>query len=110
MLAIDCKQIANDKAPTTVRMNTHSPLLTTYLHTSLPKMHTAEFDMSLPSIRQVQNLIKKSAPTEFKLLTGDILIGRVIWQDQYCLCLVDEDSQQTTIWKQAIAYIKPMGS
>jgi len=73
-------------------------------------MPTTEFDLSLPSIRQVQNLIKKAALTELKLLTGDILTGRVIWQDQHCVCLVDQDSQQTTVWKQAIAYIKPVRS
>ncbi len=70
-------------------------------------MPTTELDISLPSIRQVQNLIKKAAPTELKLLTGDIVTGKVIWQDQYCVCLIDENSQQTTVWKQAIAYIKP---
>ncbi|PMB13991.1 RNA-binding protein hfq [Fischerella thermalis CCMEE 5205] len=66
-----------------------------------------EFDTSLPSTRQLQNLIKQAAPTEIKLLTGDILTGRVMWQDQYSVCLVDNNSQQITIWKQAIAYLKP---
>ncbi|NWF59007.1 MAG: RNA chaperone Hfq [Fischerella sp.] len=66
----------------------------------------AEFDASLPSTRQLQNLIKQATPIEIKLLTGDILTGKVMWQDQYSMCLVDESSQQTTIWKQAIAYIK----
>lgn len=66
-----------------------------------------EFDTSLPSIRQLQNLIKQASHLQIKLLTGDILTGKVIWQDQNCVCLVDENSQQTTVWKQAIAYIKP---
>lgn len=65
-----------------------------------------EFDTSLPSIRQLQNLIKQATPVEIKLLTGDKLTGRVIWQDQNCICMVDENSQQTTVWKQAIAYTK----
>ncbi|MBO3459382.1 RNA chaperone Hfq [Aetokthonos hydrillicola Thurmond2011] len=69
-------------------------------------MPTTEFDISLPSIRQMQNLIKQAAPTELKLITGDIITGRILWQDQYCVCLVDENSEQTTVWKQAIAYIK----
>ncbi len=73
-------------------------------------MPTTEFDISLPSIRQVQNLIKKVTKTELKLLTGDIVTGKLIWQDHYCVCLVDENSQQMTVWKQAIAYIKPISS
>jgi host factor-I protein len=66
-----------------------------------------EFDTTLPSIRQVQTLIKQTTPVELKLLTGDVLTGRVLWQDPQCVCIADENSQQTTIWKQAIAYIKP---
>ncbi|MCX7595277.1 MAG: RNA chaperone Hfq [Fischerella sp.] len=66
----------------------------------------AEFDTSLPSTRQLQSLIKQAKPIELKLLTGDILTGKVMWQDQYSMCLLDESSQQTIIWKQAIAYIK----
>ncbi len=69
-----------------------------------------EFDTTLPSIRQVQNLIKQTTPVELKLLTGDILTGRVLWQDPQCICIADENSQQTTVWKQAIAYIKPQVS
>lgn len=65
-----------------------------------------EFDTSLPSVRQVQNLIKQAEIIQLKLLTGDTLTGKVIWQDAQCMCLVDENSQQTTVWKQAIAYIR----
>ena len=68
-----------------------------------------EFDISLPSIRQVQNLIKQASPIELKLLTGDVLTGTIMWQDQNCMCIVHENSQQTTVWKQAIVYIKPKG-
>ncbi|MGJ5632476.1 Hfq-related RNA-binding protein [Nostoc sp. KVJ20] len=66
-----------------------------------------EFDTTLPSIRQVQNLIKQTTPVELKLLTGDVLTGKVLWQDPQCICIADENSQQSTVWKQAIAYIKP---
>ncbi|QKQ72302.1 RNA chaperone Hfq [Nostoc sp. TCL240-02] len=69
-----------------------------------------EFDTTLPSIRQVQNLIKQTMPVELKLLTQDVLIGKVVWQDPQCICIADENSQQTTVWKQAIAYIKPKTS
>ncbi|MBE8997242.1 MULTISPECIES: RNA chaperone Hfq [unclassified Nostoc] len=69
-----------------------------------------EFDTTLPSIRQVQNLIKQTTPVELKLLTQDVLIGKVVWQDPQCICIADENSQQITVWKQAIAYIKPKTS
>ncbi|MDZ8224856.1 MULTISPECIES: Hfq-related RNA-binding protein [unclassified Nostoc] len=65
-----------------------------------------EFDTTLPSIIQVQNLIKQTTPVELKLLTGDVLTGKVVWQDPQCICIADANSQHT-VWKQAIAYIKP---
>ncbi|MFW9257725.1 Hfq-related RNA-binding protein [Nostoc sp. CALU 546] len=66
-----------------------------------------QFDTTLPSIIQVQNLIKQTTPVELKLLTGDVLTGKVLWQDPQCICIADENSQPSTVWKQAIAYIKP---
>jgi len=72
-------------------------------------MATTDFDTSLPSIRQLQNLIKQAAVVEFKLLAGDLLTGKIIWQDPGCVCIADETGQQTTIWKQAIAYFRPKG-
>jgi host factor-I protein len=70
-------------------------------------MPTTEFDTSLPSIRQLQELIKQKAVIELKLVTGDLLIGKVCWQDQNCVCIVDDRNRQITIWKQAIAYYQP---
>ncbi len=69
-------------------------------------MPTTEFDPSLPSIRQLQELIKQKAVTEWKLVNGDLLTGKIFWQDQNCVCIVDDRNQQITIWKQAIAYHK----
>ena len=67
----------------------------------------SEFDTALPSIRQVQTLIKEASNVELKLLTGDLLTGKINWQDQNCLCLIDEKNQTFTVWRQAIAYLKP---
>lgn len=66
-----------------------------------------EFDTALPSIRQVQTLIKEAIVVELKLLTGDTLTGKVSWQDQNCLSLLSENKQTTIIWRHAIAYIRP---
>ncbi len=67
----------------------------------------SEFDTALPSIRQVQTLIKAATTVELKLMTGDLITGKVGWQDQNCLCLLDENKQPTVIWRHAIAYLKP---
>ncbi|NBD16475.1 MAG: RNA-binding protein hfq [Cyanobacteria bacterium] len=66
-----------------------------------------EFDTGLPSTRMVQNLIKEEKDVEIKLLSEDLIVGKVLWQDQYCLCLVDHYDQSTLVWRQAVAYLKP---
>ncbi|MBD2665065.1 hypothetical protein B6N60_04717 [Richelia sinica FACHB-800] len=70
-------------------------------------MATSEFDITLPSIRLVQKWIKEKATVEFKLMTGDLIIGKVFWQDHTCISVIDANNEQFTIWKQAIAYSKP---
>jgi len=67
----------------------------------------SEFDTALPSIRQVQMLIKEAIAVELKLVTGDLLTGKLGWQDQNCICLLDENNQPITVWRHAIAYLKP---
>lgn len=67
----------------------------------------SDFDTGLPSVRQVQTYIKDKQAVEIKLLTNDIVVGTVFWQDQNCLCLRDEQDQQLLVWRGAIAYLKP---
>ena len=67
----------------------------------------AEFDTGLPSIRQIQNLIKTQQNVEVKLITNDLLVGKIRWQDVQCLCLVDSSNQSTLIWRQSIVYLQP---
>ncbi|MCC0178589.1 RNA-binding protein hfq [Waterburya agarophytonicola K14] len=66
-----------------------------------------EFDTSLPGIRQVQNYIKNKQEVELKLVTDDLLVGKLIWQDANSLCLIDHYSQETIIWRQALVFLKP---
>jgi host factor-I protein len=68
-----------------------------------------EFDTSLPSIRQVQNLIKEKDAVELKLTTGDVITGKILWQDSQCMMLASDSGEKYTVWKQAIAYLKPQG-
>lgn len=66
----------------------------------------SDFDVASPSIKQVQTLIKDGKAVEVKLLSGDLLSGKLLWQDQTCMCLIDNSEQSITIWRQAIAFIK----
>jgi host factor-I protein len=66
-----------------------------------------ELDTGLPSTRQIQILIREEKEVEMKLLTNDLITGKIRWQDNNCVCLVDQYDQSTVIWRQAIAYMKP---
>jgi host factor-I protein len=66
-----------------------------------------ELDTGLPSIRLIQTLIKEAGEVELKVVTDDLLVGKILWQDPYCLCLVDHYNQQTIISRQAIVFMKP---
>ena len=72
-------------------------------------MASNDFNTSLPSIRQIQKCQKEKLAVEIKLLTGDVIVGNIFWQDHNCMCIVDDVGGQTTVWKQAIAYMKPTG-
>ncbi|MGF1517878.1 MAG: RNA-binding protein hfq [Nodosilinea sp.] len=65
-----------------------------------------EFATGFPSVRQIQTLIRDKATVEVKLISGDLLSGRVVWQDPQCICLETEDQSKHQIWKQAIGFLK----
>lgn len=69
----------------------------------------SEFSTNLPSVRQLQNLIREAKEVQVKLMTNEVFIGRVRWQDQSCVCILDEQDQPIILWHHAIAYIKPKG-
>jgi host factor-I protein len=68
---------------------------------------STELDVGLPSVRQLQSLIQDGSEVEVKVITNDLLVGKVRWQDTFCLCLLDHYDQPTVIWKQAIVFLKP---
>lgn len=68
---------------------------------------TTELETGLPSVRQVQSIIKDEKEVELKLVTGDLLAGKIRWQDTHCIALVDHYDQATIVWRQAIVYLKP---
>lgn len=67
----------------------------------------SEFNTGLPSIRLVQSLIKDKKEVEIKLLSDDLIVGKIVWQDDDCLYIVDQYSQHSLVWRQALAYLKP---
>lgn len=68
-----------------------------------------EFDTALPGVRQIQNFIQQKQEVELKLITDDLVVGKITWQDADCLCLMDHYNQQTLIWRQALVYLKAKG-
>ncbi len=68
----------------------------------------SEFNTGLPSVRQIQKFIKEKATIEVGLLTDANVSGKVLWQDNQSICLLDNNEKKIIIWLQAIAYIKPI--
>ena len=66
-----------------------------------------EFDTALPGVKLIQNYIKEKQEVELKLVTDDLVVGKIIWQDANSLCLMDHYNQQTLVWRQALVYLKP---
>lgn len=67
----------------------------------------SEFDTALPGVRQVQKYIKEEQEVELKLVTDDLVVGKIIWQDADGLCITDHYNQQILVWRQALVYLKP---
>jgi host factor-I protein len=66
----------------------------------------SELDVNLPSTRQTQGFVKDKTKVSIKLLTGDVFVGKIIWQDPDCLSFVDGNDLKTLIYRQSIAYIQ----
>jgi host factor-I protein len=72
---------------------------------SAPTATKIGLNTSLPSIRRIHATIRDKNEVEIKLMTGDLLKGRILWIDDQCLCL-DTSGSKTVIWQHAIAFIK----
>ncbi|MEG3437571.1 RNA-binding protein hfq [Pannus brasiliensis CCIBt3594] len=67
----------------------------------------SQFNTGLPSVRLLQGYVKDKQEVEVKLSTDEILVGRLLWQDVECLCLVDQDDRPTLVWRQSLVSLKP---
>jgi host factor-I protein len=66
----------------------------------------SELDVNLPSTRQTQGSIKDKIDVSIKLITGDVFVGKILWQDPNCLFFTDANDRKTLISRHAIAYIQ----
>lgn len=64
-----------------------------------------ELETGLPSTRLLQTYLRDKRPVELKLITGDTITGKIVWQDSVCIC-VSENDEQVLVWRSAVAYIK----
>lgn len=68
----------------------------------------SQFDTDQPSIRQLIKLIQNKTELEIKLITGDVLVGRILWQDINYICIIpsDDHQKQFIASRGVIAYFK----
>ncbi|MFN5857521.1 MAG: Hfq-related RNA-binding protein [Pseudanabaenaceae cyanobacterium] len=65
----------------------------------------AGLNVSLPSVRRIHSLIKEKSDVQVKLITGDVLQGRILWVDDNCLGLESAEGK-VLLWQHAIALIR----
>lgn len=68
---------------------------------------SVDLDTGLPSVRLIQTLIREKKEVELKLITDDLIVGQINWQDPDCVCIVDHFDQTTVVWRQSIVFLKP---
>lgn len=66
----------------------------------------SQFETNFPGVRQIQTYIKDKHTVEIKLNVGEMIEGKILWQDNDCLSLINEQQQKFLVWKQALVYIK----
>jgi len=64
------------------------------------------FNTGLPSVRQIQVFIKDKINVQIGLTTNQSTKGKILWQDENCICILEDGTDKTLIWLSAIAYIK----
>jgi host factor-I protein len=60
---------------------------------------------SLPSTRKMHSFIREKQEIQVKLLTGEVVTGRLLWLDEHCL-MIESGDEKMMVWVNAIAYIK----
>jgi host factor-I protein len=66
----------------------------------------SELNIGLPSVRIIQSYIKEKKHIQIKLITGEIIKGRIAWQDPECISMVNENDQPILLWRQSIVYLQ----
>ena len=50
--------------------------------------------------------VEEKKEVEIKLITNDLYVGKVFWQDPNCICLFGQYDSPILIWRQSIVYLK----
>lgn len=64
-----------------------------------------DLDLSIPSTRFFQKLIREQSTIRLKTRGGDIFSGKLRWQDQECLCLVTAEGE-VIFWRSSLTYVQ----
>jgi host factor-I protein len=69
----------------------------------------SQFDTNLPSIRLIQRYIKDKQDLEVKIETGDVLNGKILWQDPAFMCIGESmDAKPHLVAVESVVYVKPI--
>ena len=84
------------------------PPATPQLLDNTPGPNTASFDLTLPSIRLVQQWIRRQQPLVMVLHQGQRLQGQLLWQDPMAMALqLREGQEPVLIQRWSVALIHP---
>ena len=73
-----------------------------------PAPNAAPFDSTLPSIRLVQQWIRRQQVLVMMLHQGQCLEGRLLWQDPVVLAIqLHDDQEPVLVQRQSIALMHP---
>jgi hypothetical protein len=53
----------------------------------------------------MHSFIREKQEIQVKLLTGEVLTGRLLWLDEHCL-MIESGEDKMMVWVNAIAYVK----
>lgn len=68
---------------------------------------SATLNTGLPGVRWIQRAIRDQTPVQIKLVSQELVTGKVRWQDPECVCLMDPEGQEWLLWRQGILYVRP---
>ena len=69
----------------------------------------SQLDLSSPSTRVLQKLIRDQANVQVKTQGGDVFHGQLRWQDAECVCLTVAEGD-IVFWRTSLVFMRAVGS